>query len=45
VEELVKTIAKNYKISNEEIESYRIKKLKERGGFDKQLFLEYVEEK
>lgn len=45
VEELARTIAENYGISNDEIEKRRIEKFRDRGGFKKKLFLEYVEEK
>lgn len=45
IEELVIAIAKNYTISKSDIEKYRLKKLRDRGGFKKKLFLEYVNEK
>ena len=44
IEELVRTIAKNNGFSLAQIEQHRIEKLKERGGFEKKLFLESVEE-
>lgn len=37
--ELIKTIAEYYKISFKDVEKYQIKKKKERGGFNKKLFL------
>jgi predicted house-cleaning noncanonical NTP pyrophosphatase (MazG superfamily) len=43
--ELIQTIARQYKISPEKLEEGRIDKYRNRGGFEKQLFLEYVEEK
>jgi len=42
---LVVAIAKGHNISKDEIESYRLGKLKDRGGFGKKFFLESVEEK
>lgn len=43
--ELIQTIARQYKISPEKLEGSRIEKYRKRGGFEKRLFLEYVEEK
>jgi predicted house-cleaning noncanonical NTP pyrophosphatase (MazG superfamily) len=43
--ELIQTIAKQYKISPEKLDKSRIDKYRKRGGFEKQLFLEYVKEK
>lgn len=45
VEELIRAIAKNYNLSLGEIEKHRAEKLQKRGGFEKKLFLESVEEK
>ena len=45
VEELVRSIAKNYDLSLEEIEKHRLEKLQKRGGFEKKLFLKFVKEK
>jgi predicted house-cleaning noncanonical NTP pyrophosphatase (MazG superfamily) len=44
VEELVTALAENYSLSLEEVENHRLNKLRERGGFEKKLFLEFVEE-
>ena len=44
IQELIMAIAENYKISMNEIEKYRKRKLQKRGGFRKKLFLEYVDE-
>jgi len=43
--ELIYVIAKENKLSLERLENARIEKNLKRGGFKKQLFLEYVEEK
>jgi predicted house-cleaning noncanonical NTP pyrophosphatase (MazG superfamily) len=40
--EVTNSIAKNYHITIEEVEKHRRKKLAERGGFDKRLFLKYT---
>ena len=45
IQELVMAIAKNHKLSMNEIEKKRKKKLRERGGFKKRLLLKYVDEK
>ena len=45
IEELVRSIARNYDLSLEEIERHRIEKLQKRGGFEKKLFLRFVKEK
>lgn len=45
IAELIRAVAQNYEIPLEEIESYRLKKLRERGGFEKRLRLNSVEEK
>ncbi len=42
IEELIRAISKNYGISSTKIEKYRLKKLKNRGGFEKKLFLKRV---
>jgi predicted house-cleaning noncanonical NTP pyrophosphatase (MazG superfamily) len=43
VEELVLAIVKNFGFSSSELEKAREKKNLERGGFEKKLFLEYVD--
>lgn len=45
IAELIRAVAQNYEISLEEIENYRLKKLRERGGFEKRLRLNSVEKK
>ena len=44
IQELVNAVAKNHKIDIKAVENKRNKKAKERGGFEKKLFLEFVEE-
>lgn len=44
IQELIQAIAKNNDITLDEIEKQREKKLQEKGGFEKKLFLEYVDE-
>lgn len=41
--EVIRTIAQNAGIGFEDVEKARLKKRQEKGGFDKRLFLEYVD--
>jgi len=44
MQELTRSVAKNYGMPMEELEKARKKKLKEKGGFEKRFLLEYVDE-
>jgi len=43
IQESIRAIAENYGILMEKIEKHKEKKLQERGGFKKKLFLKYVD--
>lgn len=44
LQELIRSVAKNYGISAEELEESRKKKNKEKGGFEKMIFFEFVDD-
>ena len=44
LEELIRSLTKLVGSSFDEVESVRLKRLTDRGGFEKKLFLEYVDE-
>jgi len=44
IQELINAVAKNHKITVKTLENKRKEKTKERGGFEKKIFLEYVDE-
>ena len=44
IQELIKAVAKNHKIAIKAVENKRKKKVKERGSFEKKIFLRYVDE-